>query len=135
MGNQFNNWKKIARSSGSGYEQTQATGTNAQSTCVAHLRWRPALPLQHYIETFKKTKKSLYVRERGQPQSSAPCRLEPVSQPTPSSKKYPKIEKNFSRYLTLTCKIQKKKKKKKKNFSRNKTQPRKKKKKKKKKKK
>merc|ERR1712038_290889 len=112
MGNQFNNWKKIARSSGSGYELTQATGMDAQSTCVAHLRWRPALPLQHYIETFKKTKKSLYVRERGQPESSAPCTLEPVSQPTPSSKKYPKIEKKFSRYLTLTCKKKKKKKKK-----------------------
>merc|ERR1711953_824493 len=103
---------RIARSSGSGYEQTQATGTDAQSTCVAHLRWRPALPLQHYIEIFKNKKKSLYVRERGQPQSSAPCTLEPVSQPTPSSKKYPKIEKDFSRFLKLTCKIEKKKKKK-----------------------
>merc|ERR1712113_225413 len=68
MGNQFNNWKRIARSSGSGYEQTQATGTDAQSTCVAHLRWRPALPLQHYIEilllrNIQKNKKTLYVRE------------------------------------------------------------------------
>merc|ERR1711953_1014338 len=107
---------RIARSSGSGYEQTQATGTDAQSTCVAHLRWRPALPLQHYIEIFKNKKKSLYVRERGQPQSSAPCTLEPVSQPTPSSKKISKNRKRFSRFLKLTCKIQKKKKKKKKIF-------------------
>merc|ERR1712186_244067 len=112
MGNQFNNWKKIARSSGSGYEQTQATGTDAQSTCVAHLQWRPALPLQHYIETFKKRKKSLYVRERGQPQSSAPRTLEPVSQPTPSSKKYPKIKKVFLRFLKPNPKKKKKKKKK-----------------------
>merc|ERR1712156_739966 len=90
------------------------TGTDAQSTCVAHLRWRPALPLQHYIETFKKTKKSLYVRERGQPQSSAPCTLEPVSQPTPSSKKYPKIEKKFFEISNANLQNPKKKKKKKK---------------------
>merc|ERR1712045_761433 len=113
MGNQFNNWKKIARSSGSGYELTQATGMDAQSTCVTHLRWRPALPLQHYIETFKKTKNSLYVRERGQPQSSAPCTLEPVSQPTPSSKKYPKKEKRFFEIFPPNPKKKKKKKKKK----------------------
>merc|ERR1712038_2043143 len=87
-------------------------------------------PYSTTLKHLKKTKKSLYVRERGQPQSSAPCTLEPVSQPTPSSKKYPKIEKNFSRYLTLTCKIQKKK-----IFSKIKPQPPKKKKKKKKKKK
>merc|ERR1711953_883485 len=107
---------RIARSSGSGYEQTQATGTDAQSTCVAHLRWRPALPLQHYIEILKNKKKSLYVRERGQPQSSAPCTLEPVSQPTPSSKKYPKIEKDFLEFFKTTPKKKKKKKKKKKIF-------------------
>merc|ERR1711997_163795 len=118
MGNQFNNWKKIARSSGSGYEQTQATGTDAQSTCVAHLRWRPALPLQHYIEILttlkhsKKEKKSLYVRERGQPQSSAPCTLEPVSPPTPSSKNIQKSEKKF--FLISSQPPKKKKKKKKK---------------------
>merc|ERR1712109_120052 len=133
MGNQFNNWKKIARSSGSGYEQTQATGTNAQSTCVAHLRWRPALPLQHYIETFKKTKKSLYVRERGQPQSSAPCTLEPVSQPTPSSKKISKNRKKF--FEISNANLQNPKKKKKKFFKKSNPNPQKQKKKKKKKKK
>merc|ERR1712038_1629954 len=110
MGNQFNNWKKIARSSGSGYELTQATGMDAQSTCVAHLRWRPALPLQHYIETFKKTKKSLYVRERGQPESSAPCTLEPVSQPTPSSKKISKNRKKFFEISNANLQNPKKKK-------------------------
>merc|ERR1711994_947603 len=70
-------------------------------------------PYSTTLKHLKKQKKSLYVRERGQPQSSAPCTLEPVSQPTPSSKKYPKIEKIFLRFLNLTCKIQKQKKKKK----------------------
>merc|ERR1712029_705023 len=116
---QFNNWKKIARSSGSGYEQTQATGTDAQSTCVAHLRWRPALPLQHYIEilllrNIQKNKKNIVCSRARQPQSSAPCTLEPVSQPTPSSKKYPKIKKNFRKIYPHPAKKKKKKKKKKK---------------------
>merc|ERR1712020_835213 len=71
----------------------------------------PPCPYSTTLKHSKKEKKSLYVRERGQPQSSAPCTLEPVSQPTPSSKKYPKIKKFF---LNFSNKPKKKKKKKKK---------------------
>merc|ERR1712038_404615 len=73
----------------------------------------PPCPYSTTLKHSKKEKKSLYVRGRGQPQSSAPCTLEPVSQPTPSSKKYPKIEKVFLRFPKLTQKKKKKKKKKK----------------------
>merc|ERR1712156_178638 len=93
MGNQFNNWKKSL--------DLLAVDTSRPKPPVrmprvpaSHISGG-ALPLQHYIETFKKTKKSLYVRERGQPESSAPCTLEPVSQPTPSSKKISKNRKKF----------------------------------------
>merc|ERR1711997_1091254 len=77
----------------------------------------PALPLQHYIEILttlkhsKKEKKSWYVRERGQPQSSAPCTLEPVSPPTPSSKN---IQKSKKKFFLISSQPPKKKKKKKK---------------------
>merc|ERR1712038_881109 len=84
-------------------------------------------PYSTTLKHLKKQKKSLYVRERGQPQSSAPCTLEPVSQPTPSSKKYPKIEKKFFEISNANLQNSKKK------FLKNLTQTRKKKKKKKKK--
>merc|ERR1711997_1021360 len=105
MGNQFNNWKKIARSSGSGYEQTQATGTDAQSTCDTHLRWRPALPLQHYIEIFKNKKKNHCMFE-----SAASHRAQPLVRSSRFhsrllAQKISKNRKRFLRFLTLTCKI------------------------------
>merc|ERR1712109_120053 len=132
MGNQFNNWKKSL--------DLLAVDTSRLKPPVR----MPRVPASHisggalpcpYSTTLKHLKKQ---KNHCMFESAASHRAQPLVRSSRfhsrllAQKKYPKIEKNFSRYLTLTCKIQKKKKK---NFSKNLTQTRKNKKKKKKKKK